>query len=155
MEDTGLILNEREGEGNMIEGKKPIRVLIAKPGFNGHWRGAMVVSKALRDAGMEVMYIGNQSPKEIVETATQEDVDVIGLSILAAGHMRLIPEVTRILREKGLQDMIVVVGGTIPKKDVPKLKEAGVNEVFPPGSSLGAIVDYIKKSASKKEGYAY
>lgn len=127
----------------MVKEKRPIRVLLAKPGFDGHWKGAIVVGKALRDAGMEVIYLGNQSPREIVEAAIQEDVDVVGLSILAAGHMRLIPEVTRMLPK----DLIVVVGGTIPREDIPKLKDEGVDMVFLPGSELNAIVNYISRRA--------
>jgi methylmalonyl-CoA mutase C-terminal domain/subunit len=129
---------------------KRIRVLMAKPGFDGHWRGAMVVSMALRDAGMEVIFTGNQSPQEIVEAALQEDVDVIGLSILVASHLRLLPEVPRLLREKGAQDILVVVGGTIPREDIPRLKEAGIDEVFIPGTRLDTIVEYIQQHAGKK-----
>jgi len=128
-----------------------IRVLVAKPGIDGHWRGAMVVSMALRDAGMEVIYGGNQTPEQIVEAAIQEDVDVVGLSTLAASYIRLIPEVTRILGERGA-DVTVVVGGTIPRADISMLKEAGVDEVFLPGSRTEAIVDYIRARVREKRG---
>lgn len=130
--------------------REQTRVLIAKPGLDGHWRGAMVVGMALRDAGMEVIYGGNLTPQEIVESALQEDVDVIGLSTLCAGHVRLIPEVTRILKEKGMEDRLVVVGGIIPREDIPVLKEAGVDEVFLPGSKLEAIVEYIGEKAARR-----
>ncbi|MFQ5924413.1 MAG: cobalamin B12-binding domain-containing protein [Dehalococcoidia bacterium] len=131
------------------EKREHIRVLMAKPGFDGHWRGATVVSLALRDAGMDVIYTGNLPPEEIVEAAIQEDVDVIGLSILAAGHMKLISEVIQLLRDKGVTDTLVVVGGTIPQEDIPKLKEMGVAEVFHPGSRLEAIVDYVRNNACR------
>ena len=127
-----------------------LRVLMAKPGIDGHWRGAMMVSVALRDAGMEVIYAGNQTPREIAEIALQEDVDVVGLSILAASHMKLIPETMRRLKEKGLE-VLVLVGGTIPREDIPRLKEAGVNEVFLPGSPLDQIVDYVRSNTPTKK----
>lgn len=126
--------------------KDRIRVLIAKPGLDGHWRGAIIVSMALRDAGMEVIFTGNQSPGEIVEAVLQEDVDVLGLSLLAANHLRLIPEVIRTLQEKGGRNILVIVGGTIPPQDIPQLKEAGVDEVFIPGTKLQAIVNYIQQN---------
>ena len=132
----------------MAEQQERIRVLMVKPGLDGHWRGAMVVSMALRDAGMEVIYGGNETPQEIVETAVQEDVDVVGLSVYAAGHMRLITEVTRLLKERGVEDVLLVVGGTIPQVDIPALKEAGVAEVFLPGASLEHIVAYIRENAA-------
>ncbi len=126
-----------------------IRILMAIPGFDGHWRGSAVVTRALRDAGMEVIYMGQQQPDEIANVALDEDVDVVGLSIYAAGHLRLIKKVMAALDEKGLNDVLLVVGGIIPPPDIPKLKEAGVGEIFPPGSSLDKIVDYISKNALK------
>ena len=127
-----------------------LRVLMAKPGIDGHWRGAMMVSVALRDAGMEVIYAGNQTPREIAEIALQEDVDVVGLSILAASHMKLIPETMRRLKEKGLE-VLVLVGGTIPREDIPLLTKAGVHEVFLPGTPLEEIVQYVRKHAHARK----
>jgi methylmalonyl-CoA mutase C-terminal domain/subunit len=123
--------------------KKGIRVLLARLGLDAHWRGSIVVAHALRDAGMEVIYIGNQMPKEIVETAIQEDVDIIGLSSLSGNHMILAPEVVKILREKGIRETPVVLGGTVPPDDIPRLKEAGIVGVFGPGSSLKEIIQFI------------
>jgi methylmalonyl-CoA mutase C-terminal domain/subunit len=127
-----------------------IRVLVAKPGLDGHDRGALVVAKALRDAGMEVIYTGlRQTPQQIVATAIQEDVDVVGLSSLSGAHMHLFPEVVRLLKEQGADDILVVGGGVIPDDDIPALKEAGISEVFTPGSSLNAMVDYIRAHVQK------
>ncbi|MCX7569152.1 cobalamin B12-binding domain-containing protein [Tumebacillus sp. DT12] len=127
-----------------------IRVLVAKPGLDGHDRGALVVAKALRDAGMEVIYTGlRQTPQQIVATAIQEDVDVVGLSSLSGAHMHLFPEVVRLLNEQGAGDILVVGGGVIPDDDIPGLKEAGVAEVFTPGASLTAMADYIKTKVQK------
>lgn len=127
-----------------------IRVLVAKPGLDGHDRGALVVAKALRDAGMEVIYTGlRQTPQQIVATAIQEDVDVVGLSSLSGAHMHLFPEVVRLLNEQEAGDILVVGGGVIPDDDIPGLKEAGVAEVFTPGASLTAMADYIKTKVQK------
>jgi methylmalonyl-CoA mutase C-terminal domain/subunit len=126
--------------------KKGIRVLLARLGLDAHWRGSIVVAHALRDAGMEVIYIGNQMPKEIVETAIQEDVDIIGLSSLSGNHMILAPEVVKILREKGMRETPVVLGGTVPPDDIPRLKEAGIVGVFGPGSSLKEIIEFISRA---------
>jgi methylmalonyl-CoA mutase C-terminal domain/subunit len=134
----------------MAERRNRIRVLMVKPGLDGHWRGAMVVSMALRDAGMEVIYGGNQAPENIVGIAIQEDVDVIGLSSYSAGHLKLITEVMGNLRKKNAGHILVVVGGVIPHMDIPILKEEGVGEVFPPGSSPVKIVDYIEKNATPR-----
>lgn len=128
----------------MVEKIRKTRVLIAKPGVDGHWRGAIVVSRALRDAGMEVIYGGNQTPENIVNIAIQESVDVIGLSIYSAGHMRLVTKVLESLKKNNVKEILVIVGGIIPHVDIPVLKKTGVDEVFPPGSSLDKIVDYIK-----------
>jgi len=135
----------------MSEGRK-IRVLIAKPGLNSHDRGAKVVARALRDAGMEVIYTGlRQTPEQIVETAIQEDVDVIGISLLSGAHMAHIPRIMQLLKEKGLTDVLVIAGGTIPEEDIPKLKEIGVKEVFPPGTPLEKIVKFVLENAPKRE----
>ena len=129
---------------------KKIRVLIAKPGLDGHDRGAKVIARALRDAGMEVIYTGlRQTPKDIVEAAIQEDVDAIGLSCLSGAHMTLFPEVVRLLKQRGVRDVVVAGGGIIPEEDVPKLKKAGVKAVFGPGTSLKDVVDFFEKSAGK------
>lgn len=124
-----------------------IRVLIAKPGLDGHDRGAKVVARALRDAGMEVIYTGlRQTPEMIVEAALQEDVDIIGLSVLSGAHMALAPRIFELLRMNDMGDVPVFIGGIIPNEDVPILKEMGVVEVFGPGTSTEIIVDYIKET---------
>ncbi|MFO7618853.1 MAG: cobalamin B12-binding domain-containing protein [Thermoplasmata archaeon] len=131
--------------------ERRIRVLIAKPGLDGHDRGAKVVARALRDAGMEVIYTGlHQTPEQIVETAIQEDVDFIGLSCLSGAHMTLFPRVMNLLREKGASDIIVTGGGIIPEDDIPALKKAGISVIFGPGTPLEEIVDYHRKSARKQ-----
>ena len=128
-----------------------IRVLIAKPGLDGHDRGAKVVAQGLRDAGMEVIYLGLRlTPEQIVEAAIQEDVDVVGLDCLSGAHMALFPKTVKLLREKGANDIMVIAGGIIPKKDVPKLKEAGITEIFGPGTSLDEISQFIKASLGDK-----
>ncbi len=130
--------------------KKKIRVLIAKPGLDGHDRGAKVVARALRDAGMEVIYTGlRQTPEMIVEAALQEDVDVIGLSILSGAHMALFPRIMNLLKENGLDDVLVVAGGIIPDEDVPALKKMGIREVFGPGTSTEEIVKFIEEEVGK------
>ncbi len=127
--------------------RRPIRVLIAKPGLDGHDRGAKVLARALRDAGMEVIYTGLfQTPESIAQTAVDEDVDVVGLSILSGAHNQLVPEVIRALRQHGKDDVLVLVGGIIPQDDIPFLKARGVAEVFGPGTSLTEIVRYIESS---------
>jgi methylmalonyl-CoA mutase, C-terminal domain len=130
---------------------RPIRVLIAKPGLDGHDRGAKVIARALRDAGMEVIYSGlRQSPEQIVAAAIQEDADVIGLSILSGAHNVLFPEILQLLKERGGEDIVVVAGGIIPDKDVAPLKALGIREVFLPGTSTQTLVDYIRKEAAEK-----
>jgi methylmalonyl-CoA mutase C-terminal domain/subunit len=125
----------------------PIRVLVAKPGLDGHDRGAKIIARALRDAGMEVIYTGlRQTPEMIVNAALQEDVQVIGLSILSGAHNAIVPRVMELLREKGLTDVKVVVGGIIPEEDAAELKRQGVAAVFQPGASLGEVVDFIRSS---------
>ena len=126
--------------------KKTKRIVIARLGMDAHWRGSIVVARSLRDAGVEVIYIGNQMPDSIVETAIQEDADIIGLSTLSGNHMVLAPEVVRVMREKGLDDTEVILGGTIPPHDIPKLKEAGVAEVFGPGTPMERIIDFVAGS---------
>jgi methylmalonyl-CoA mutase C-terminal domain/subunit len=123
--------------------EKRIKVLLSRLGLDAHWRGSIVVAHALRDAGMEVIYIGNQMPQEIVETAIQEDVDIIGLSSLSGNHMILAPEVVKMLKEKGMQEIPVVLGGTVSPDDIPILKDAGIARVFGPGSSLKEIIQFI------------
>ena len=124
---------------------RKIRVVVAKPGLDGHDRGAKIIARALRDAGMEVIYTGlHQTPEQIVETVLQEDADAVGLSILSGAHMTLVPKVVELLREQDAGDVVVTVGGTIPAQDIPELKELGVAEVFTPGAPTTAIIDFIK-----------
>lgn len=131
--------------------ERRIRVLIAKPGLDGHDRGAKVLVRALRDAGMEVIYTGiRQTPDQIVEVALQEDVEVIGLSVLSGAHMTLFPKVIKLLKERGMDDVLVIGGGIIPEEDVPALKDAGISEVFGPGTPIDTIVKYIKENVRKK-----
>ena len=125
-------------------GERRLRILIAKPGLDGHDRGAKVVARALRDAGHEVIYTGlRQTPEQIAAAAVQEDVDAVGLSILSGAHNALLPEVTRLLREQGAEDILVFAGGIIPEQDFQALKSAGIDEIFLPGTSTRAIVDYL------------
>ena len=127
------------------ETKGKIRVVVAKPGLDGHDRGAKIIARALRDAGMEVIYTGlHQTPEQIAETVIQEDADAVGLSILSGAHMTLVPRVVELLNQQGADDVIVTVGGTIPADDVPELKKLGVAEVFTPGSSTQSIIDFIR-----------
>jgi methylmalonyl-CoA mutase C-terminal domain/subunit len=132
------------------EGRK-IRVVVAKPGLDGHDRGAKIIARALRDAGMEVIYTGlHQTPAQIVETAIQEDADAVGISILSGAHMTLVPKIVQGLREQGAEDVVVTVGGTIPADDIPELKKLGVAEVFTPGASTQEIVDFIKGAVTAR-----
>ena len=125
-------------------GERRLRILIAKPGLDGHDRGAKVVARALRDAGHEVIYTGlRQTPEQIAAAAVQEDVDAVGLSILSGAHNALLPEVTRLLREQGAEDILVFAGGIIPEQDIQSLKGAGIDEIFLPGTSTRAIVKYL------------
>jgi methylmalonyl-CoA mutase C-terminal domain/subunit len=126
---------------------RKIRVVVAKPGLDGHDRGAKIIARALRDAGMEVIYTGlHQTPEQVVETVIQEDADAVGLSILSGAHMTLVPRIAALLEEQGVDDVVLVVGGTIPADDIPELKRLGVSEIFTPGSPVQEIVDFIEKS---------
>lgn len=129
---------------------KPIRVLVAKPGLDGHDRGAKMIARSLRDAGMEVIYTGlRQSPEQIVAAAIQEDVDVIGMSILSGAHNHLFPKVIDLLKEQNAEDIIVIAGGVIPEEDIPALKEKGIKAVYTPGTPTKDIIDYIKDNVKK------
>ena len=129
-----------------------IRVLLAKPGLDGHDRGVKVIARALRDAGMEVIYTGlRQTPEQIVNAALQEDVDFVGLSILSGAHMTIFPRVLELMREKGMDDVLLFGGGIIPEDDIPKLTEAGVGKIFLPGASTEDIVKYIRESVKPRD----
>ncbi len=131
--------------------ERKIRVLIAKPGLDSHDRGAKIVARALRDAGMEVIYTGlRQTPEQIVETVLQEDVDVLGLSILSGAHMTLFPRIMELMKKNGLTDVLVFAGGIIPEEDMPKLKELGIKEIFGPGTPLETIIDFVRKNAPRR-----
>ena len=129
----------------MSQGAHPIRVLVAKPGLDGHDRGAKVIARALRDAGMEVIYTGiRQTPQMIVQAASQEDVNVLGLSILSGAHLEILPEIMRLLQDQEMDDVLVVLGGIIPEQDRPALLEMGIAAVFGPGTSTQQIVEFLK-----------
>ena len=135
-----------------MEGKK-IRVIIAKPGLDGHDRGAKVLAQGLRDAGMEVIYLGLRlNPQQIAEAAIQEDVDVVGLSCLSGAHMTLFPKTVKLVRERSDKNILFIGGGIIPDKDIPKLKETGITEIFGPGASIAEISKFIKTSLGKEVG---
>ena len=137
----------------MQDNNRPIRVLVAKPGLDGHDRGAKVIARALRDAGMEVIYTGiRQSPQMIVQAAVQEDVDVIGMSILSGAHLEILPEIMSLLSDQGMDDVIVVVGGIIPEVDRQPLKDLGSSEVFGPGTRTTSIVEFIGQSVHDRAG---
>ena len=132
-------------------GQHRIRVVVAKPGLDGHDRGAKVIARSLRDAGMEVIYTGlRQTPEQIVTAALQEDADVVGLSILSGAHLHICPRVMELLREQGLTDVLVVVGGIIPDIDVPKLNAIGIQGIFPPGTPMPKIVEFIQHHMSAR-----
>ena len=141
--------------GNMTSGsQKRIRVIVAKPGLDGHDRGAKVIARALRDAGMEVIYTGlRQTPEQIVHAALQEDANVIGLSILSGAHTTIVPKLMALLKERQMQDVLVVLGGIIPDADVDEMKALGVAEVFQPGASLESIVEFIRSHVREKSGH--
>jgi methylmalonyl-CoA mutase C-terminal domain/subunit len=129
------------------------RVIVAKPGLDGHDRGAKIVARALRDAGFEVIYTGlHQTPEQIAETAIQEDADAVGLSCHSGAHMTLFPRVVQLLKEQGAGDVLLFAGGIIPREDIPKLKEVGVQEIFTPGAPTSAIVDWLREPLSAKTG---
>jgi methylmalonyl-CoA mutase, C-terminal domain len=127
--------------------QRKIRVVVAKPGLDGHDRGAKIIARALRDAGMEVIYTGlHQTPEQIVETVIQEDADAVGLSILSGAHMTLVPRILELMKAEGVNDVLVTVGGTIPADDIEELKALGVAEVFTPGASAEAAIEFIRTS---------
>ena len=131
-------------------GQKRIRVVVAKPGLDGHDRGAKIIARALRDAGMEVIYTGlHQTPEQIVATVVQEDADAVGLSILSGAHMTLVPRIVELLREQGAGDVVVTVGGTIPADDIAAVKALGVAEVFTPGASTDAAIEFIRGAVTR------
>jgi len=130
---------------------RPIRVVIAKPGLDGHDRGAKIIARSLRDAGMEVIYTGlHQTPEQIVATVVQEDADAVGLSILSGAHMTLVPRVMDLLREESADGVLVLVGGTIPREDIPELKRIGVAEVYTPGAPIQDMIDFLNRAASDR-----
>ena len=131
---------------------RKIRVVVAKPGLDGHDRGAKIIARALRDSGMEVIYTGlHQTPEQIVETVIQEDADAIGVSILSGAHMTLVPKILELLEAEGIDDVLITVGGTIPNKDIDALKEMGVSGVFTPGAPTDDIVEFIRSGVQRRE----
>jgi methylmalonyl-CoA mutase cobalamin-binding domain/chain len=133
--------------------KRKIRVVVAKPGLDGHDRGAKIIARALRDAGMEVIYTGlHQTPEQIVETVIQEDANAVGLSILSGAHMTLIPRILELMKAKDVDDVVVIAGGTIPADDIPELKRLGVAEIFTPGASTQSIIDFVEGAVRRSEG---
>jgi methylmalonyl-CoA mutase C-terminal domain/subunit len=142
-----------ESAGNAAAGDvgRKIRVVVAKPGLDGHDRGAKIIARALRDAGMEVIYTGlHQTPEQIAATVIQEDADAIGLSILSGAHMTLVPRVVELLREQDAEDVVLTVGGTIPNDDIPELKKLGVAEIFTPGAATDEIVEFIRGAVAER-----
>ncbi len=135
--------------------KRPIRVVVAKAGLDGHDRGAKVVARALRDAGMEVIYTGvHQTPEQVVETALQEDADAVGLSLLSGAHNYLFPRISELMKDRGMDDVLLFGGGIIPEDDITRLREHGVERIFPPGSSLEDIVGYVREAVGRRRGQA-
>ena len=133
-------------------GDQKIRIVVAKPGLDGHDRGAKIIARALRDAGMEVIYTGlHQTPEQIAATVVEEDADAVGLSILSGAHMTLVPRVAEAIKEQGVDDVVLMVGGTIPADDIPELKQQGVAEVFTPGSSTDEIVEFVRAAVGRRE----
>jgi methylmalonyl-CoA mutase, C-terminal domain len=140
-----------EQEATPQQGNRKIRVVVAKPGLDGHDRGAKIIARALRDAGMEVIYTGlHQTPEQIAETVLQEDADAVGLSILSGAHMTLVPRIVELLNAQGIDDVLLTVGGTIPADDIPELKRLGVAEVFTPGAPTQDIIDFIQGAAGAR-----
>ena len=132
---------------------RPLKVLIAKPGLDGHDRGAKVLARGLRDEGFEVVYTGlRQTPEMVATAALQEDVDVVGLSILSGAHMTLLPRICQLLRDEGMDDVLVTAGGIIPADDIPGLKAAGVSEVFGPGTTIGEVAEFIRTHVAPRDG---
>ena len=130
---------------------RKIRVVVAKPGLDGHDRGAKIIARALRDAGMEVIYTGlHQTPEQIAATVVQEDADAVGLSILSGAHLTLVPRVVELLKEQGAEDVVLTVGGTIPNDDIPELKRLGVDEIFTPGAPTDDIVEFIRGAVAER-----
>ena len=143
--------DEQQAATDDEQSSRKIRVVVAKPGLDGHDRGAKIIARALRDAGMEVIYTGlHQTPEQIAATVIQEDADAVGLSILSGAHMTLVPKVVELLREQGVEDVVVTVGGTIPADDAPELKKLGVAEVFTPGASTDDIIDFIRSAVTER-----
>src|SRR3954469_22470675 len=132
--------------------QRPYRVIVAKPGLDGHDRGAKVIARALRDSGFEVIYTGlHQTPEQVVETVVQEDADAVGLSLLSGAHMTLFPRIVELLGERGAEDVLVFGGGIIPEADIPKLKQAGVAEIFTPGATMASITEWLEKTLDERE----
>jgi len=143
--------SKQSGKDNMVNSGRRIRILVAKPGLDGHDRGARVIARAYRDAGFEVVYTGlHQTPEQIVAAALQEDVDLIGLSVLSGAHMYLFKKVLELLKAKGADDVMVIGGGIIPEEDIPKLKKLGIKEIFLPGTSLDKIVGWVKDNVKPR-----
>jgi len=139
------------GDKTPAAADRKIRIVVAKPGLDGHDRGAKIIARALRDAGMEVIYTGlHQTPEQIAATVVQEDADAVGLSILSGAHMTLVPRVAAAIKEQGLDDVVLTVGGTIPAQDIPGLKQQGVSEVFTPGSSTDEIVEFVREAVGRR-----
>ena len=133
------------------DGKNKIRVLVAKPGLDGHDRGAKIIARAFRDAGMEVIYTGlRQTPEQIANAAVQEDVDVIGISILSGAHNTILPRIVELTREKGMEDVLIIAGGIVPDEDIPALKQNGIAEIFQPGADTREIIGFIHKNVPRK-----
>ncbi len=142
---------EPSSAGDRGQSRRKIRVVVAKPGLDGHDRGAKIIARALRDAGMEVIYTGlHQTPDQIVATVIQEDADAVGLSILSGAHMTLVPRIVELLEEQGVDDVVLTLGGTIPADDILELKELGVSEIFTPGSSTQEIIDFIRGAVQEQ-----
>ena len=131
--------------------KRKIRVLVAKPGLDGHDRGAKIIARAFRDAGMEVIYTGlRQTPEQIANAAVQEDVDVIGISILSGAHNTILPRIVELTRQKGMEDVLIIAGGIVPDEDIPALKQSGITEIFQPGADTREIIGFIHKNVPRK-----
>ena len=146
-----MLLRSHSKQVAIMPNDRKIRVLVAKPGLDGHDRGAKVIARALRDAGMEVIYTGlRQTPEMIVNAALQEDVDVIGLSILSGAHNAIVPRVTDLLKQNKMEDVVLLVGGIIPDQDVPALKQAGVAGIFQPGTAMDEIINFIREHVGQK-----